>query len=183
MIGCPIPLLEHPCRKIVFTIKSRDQGWGGDGRDRGTYHGSWTWFEAGLERWTQEGINGAPLPSLDPRDLSTEYPVVVRDDTGAYDFDNPLLPLEHLKIQCNQVAINQDREHVVVWTYTDDIDPEKNEAAADELSARGRGKATGNGKFVRSLRLGDIVTVWGKQRFPGWLNYVSRIKVDVYWAL
>lgn len=40
---------EHPCRKIVFTIKSRDQGWGG-GASRGTYNNSFTWFDAGLEK-------------------------------------------------------------------------------------------------------------------------------------
>lgn len=45
-----MPSLAHPVRKIVFTIESRDQGWGG-GDSRGSYHGSWTWFEAGLERF------------------------------------------------------------------------------------------------------------------------------------
>jgi len=43
------PRVEHPCRKIVFTIKSKDQGWGG-GAGRGTYNESFTWFDAGLER-------------------------------------------------------------------------------------------------------------------------------------
>lgn len=44
------PRGEHPCKKIVFTIKSHDQGWGGRGSDRGTYNGSCTWFDVGLER-------------------------------------------------------------------------------------------------------------------------------------
>jgi hypothetical protein len=43
------PRGEHPCRKIVFTIKSKDQGWGG-GAGRGTYKESFTWFDTGLER-------------------------------------------------------------------------------------------------------------------------------------
>lgn len=42
--------LANPCRKIVFTIESRDQGWGGEPEHRETYRGSWTWFEAGIER-------------------------------------------------------------------------------------------------------------------------------------
>lgn len=50
-INSPSPLLEHPCRKIVFTIRSHDQGWGGDPRHQGTYEGSWTWFDAGLEKF------------------------------------------------------------------------------------------------------------------------------------
>jgi hypothetical protein len=49
------PDLEFPVRKIVFTIKSHDQGWasGGPGT-KGGYHDSWTWFEAGLERFDQQ---------------------------------------------------------------------------------------------------------------------------------
>ena len=42
--------LVNPCRKIVFTIESKDQGWGGDADDENSFHGSWTWFEAGVER-------------------------------------------------------------------------------------------------------------------------------------
>jgi hypothetical protein len=44
-----MPSLEHPVRRIVFTTTSRDQGWASQERD--TYIGSWTWFEAGLERF------------------------------------------------------------------------------------------------------------------------------------
>jgi hypothetical protein len=42
--------VEYPCRKIVFTIKSRDQGWGGSHGQGGTYEGSYTWFDVGMER-------------------------------------------------------------------------------------------------------------------------------------
>lgn len=47
----PTPGLVNPVRKIVFTIKSKDQGWGGEPGTRHTYKSSWTWFEAGLERF------------------------------------------------------------------------------------------------------------------------------------
>lgn len=40
---------DHPCRKIVFTIKSHDQGWGGGRQNKGTYKGSYTWFDVGKE--------------------------------------------------------------------------------------------------------------------------------------
>lgn len=43
------PRGEHPCRKIVFTMRSRDQGWGG-GAGRGSYENSSTWFDVGLEK-------------------------------------------------------------------------------------------------------------------------------------
>jgi hypothetical protein len=41
--------IEFPCRKIVFTTKSHDQGWSSDMANRGTYNGSYTWFEVGKE--------------------------------------------------------------------------------------------------------------------------------------
>lgn len=47
----PTPRLMHPCRKIVFSIRSHDQGWGGGHDNQDTYRSSWTWFEAGLERF------------------------------------------------------------------------------------------------------------------------------------
>lgn len=46
----PTPTLVHPVRKIVFTIRSRDQG-SGIPRTRDIYGQGWTWFEAGLERF------------------------------------------------------------------------------------------------------------------------------------
>lgn len=48
------PTLTHPVRKIVFKLRSKDQGWGGGHGDRGTYRGSWSWFEAGLEKFDKD---------------------------------------------------------------------------------------------------------------------------------
>lgn len=42
------PRTEYPVRKIVFTIKSHDQGWGGEHFDQ-EYKGSYTWFDVGRE--------------------------------------------------------------------------------------------------------------------------------------
>ncbi|SPQ19157.1 3df50d49-923d-4f53-bc19-79063e68e46e [Thermothielavioides terrestris] len=165
LVAAPVSLLAHPCRRLVFTIRSHDQGWGGAPGDRGTYHGSWTWFE--------------------PDDLCTVIPEVVRDALAdRYVFNQPLLPCESLKIQCNVTATRTTRVHRVVWSYTDDIDPDLDvEAAEEQLAQKGRGKATGNGRFVRELKLGDVVTVWAKTRFPHWANHVESVKVDVYYAV
>jgi hypothetical protein len=51
VMNTPFNLVKNPCRKIVFTIRSHDQGWGGDPQNKGTYKGSYTWFDAGLERF------------------------------------------------------------------------------------------------------------------------------------
>lgn len=44
------PQGNHPCRKVVFTLRSHDQGWGDDLSNRGSYRSSYTWFDAGLEK-------------------------------------------------------------------------------------------------------------------------------------
>jgi len=59
-IGLPDKTILHPARKIVFTLRSHDQGWGGQSADHGTYHGSWTWFDVGLERFDREGACTLP---------------------------------------------------------------------------------------------------------------------------
>jgi hypothetical protein len=50
----PTPKLQYPVRKVVFTIRSHDQGWCSEPENRKTYNGSWTWFEAGLEKFDAE---------------------------------------------------------------------------------------------------------------------------------
>lgn len=55
--------------------------------------------------------------------------------------------------------------------------------AVERLERDGRGRRTGDGEFVRSLQLGDVVTVWAKARFPAWANNVNKITVDVYFAV
>ncbi|KAK1758671.1 hypothetical protein QBC47DRAFT_375442 [Echria macrotheca] len=184
LIGSKDPLLAHPCRKIVFTIVSRDQGWGGAGEDHLTYRGSWTWFEAGLERWCQQQQPPSDLNlNLDINNICTVYPEVVSNNDDVHDFVFPLAPVETLKIQCNQTASMHTKEHRVEWRYTDGVDGVEDTEGAEALAAQGRGTGTGDGKFVREMRVGDVVTVWAKARFPGWTNHVESVRVDVYWAL
>lgn len=204
-IGGPTDCLEHPCRKIVFTIQSRDQGWGGSRQDRGTYRGSWTWFEAGLERFDKNATHPKNTPekdaaerkstadeagessSLGPNEVPPDpyfpvygmravYPTIEPDRPA---FHHDLHPSHEWTIQKNRAAIRNSTTHKVVWSWKDDVNP----LTAEQLGELGRGAATGNGDFVRNLRLGDVVTVWAKARFAGWTNHVERVKVDIYWAL
>ncbi|KAK4156783.1 hypothetical protein C8A00DRAFT_30333 [Chaetomidium leptoderma] len=197
LIASPIPMLAQPCRRIVFTIRSHDQGWGGEFGNHGTYNGSWTWCDVGLERWckpptpTQTDATGQQTqqqhdrPTLQLDDLCTVLPEVEWDpEAKAHVFVHPLHPRDDLKIQCNVMAEREPILHRVVWSYTDDIDPERDaEAAAQQLASKGRGTATGNGRFVRDLKLGDVVTIWAKARFQGWSNHVESVKMDVYYAV
>lgn len=75
------------------------------------------------------------------------------------------------------------QEHRIEWRYSDTVEKVRTVDGALALSAQGRGTGTGDGSFVKGLRLGDVVTVWAKARFPGWVNYIESVKVDVYWAI
>ncbi|KAJ0295904.1 hypothetical protein COL516b_012150 [Colletotrichum fioriniae] len=194
------PTLTHPVRKIVFKLRSKDQGWGGGHGDRGSYRGSWSWFEAGLEKFDKEHTcDGSCQTAAESSDSESEeapftnetnlctcglqsiYPPVLSTADGKLAYSHGMHPLENLKIQTNKTANRDFMDHEVVWSWTDDIHPESPEA--DRLAEIGRGKGTGTGKFVRNLKLGDVVTVWGKARFGGWANYVESVKVEIYWAV
>ncbi|KAF9879501.1 hypothetical protein CkaCkLH20_03044 [Colletotrichum karsti] len=198
------PALKHPVRKIVFKLRSKDQGWGGTHADKGSYRGSWTWFEAGLEKFDEDrkcdgsckrSRPSSPTQSENPESanpntetknfctcgLQSVYPPVVASADGKLAYHHHVHPLENLKIQSNKTAHRDFLDHEVVWSWTDDIHPESPEG--DHLSEIGRGRGTGTGRFVRSLKLGDVVTVWGKARFGGWCNYVESVKVEIYWAV
>jgi hypothetical protein len=33
------------------------------------------------------------------------------------------------------------------------------------------------------MAVGDVITLWGRARFPGWINHIQEVKIDVYWAV
>lgn len=225
---------EFPCKKIVFKIRSHDQGWGGGRADKGTYRGSYTWFDVGLERTfaTRKGrsiyplktsidhlsnpqdfvlINSPePIPSgpqyrlTDPSThdskstndiictLRTIFPEVENnpqynpEDIGNPNANNPVVFKHPLNpdpkiLQKNKTAMIETQEYTIVWRFDDDVHPESPEA--DELEAQGRGRETANGDFIRALKIGDVVTIWAKARFPGWVNAVEDVSMDIYWAV
>ncbi|KAH8907781.1 hypothetical protein BR93DRAFT_566118 [Coniochaeta sp. PMI_546] len=188
-INAPNPLLEHPCRKVVFTIRSHDQGWGGDPQHHGTYEGSWTWFDAGLEKFDAgaEAEEQGTAPKFSLTKLRSVWPDVVAvpegEEADTYAFHHELQPNQDHKIQANVLARRLYTDHRVEWSWTDDIDPSGSDARLEQLVKAGRGTGTGNGEFVRNLTLGDVVTVWGRARFPAWVNIVQSVRIDVYWAV
>jgi hypothetical protein len=86
-----------------------------------------------------------------------------------------------LVLQKNVTATRDTKVHKVTWRFDDNVVTDSLEAA--ELEKQGRGRDSGNGKFVRDLKVGDVVTVWAKARFPQWLNVVEEVQMDVYWAV
>jgi hypothetical protein len=229
------PRGEFPCRKVVFTIKSHDQGWGGPAGCKGTYRGSSTWFDVGLETIIATRDSESPQFSNAKRDCNPSLLVSgdVERSTEAMPESHAPSPLPHFSIpdpqssganqesilcatrtiipitrrettateppevkaefvhrldssldclQCNKTAINTATEYVITWSCTDDtMDPDSIDAK--KLYEEGRGRLTANGQYVRNLKIGDVVTVWGKARYGGWVNYVEEVKIEVYWAV
>ncbi|KAI0434832.1 hypothetical protein F5Y09DRAFT_294992 [Xylaria sp. FL1042] len=187
----PPSTLDHPFRKIVFDIVSRDQGWSHEVDTHSTYRHSWTWFDAGIDRFekahtdssedkeksgTAVSSSSEKVPTTD--DIRPIWPPV-KEQSSEYYHELHATP-DH-KIQCNRVAEQEWQHHRVEWSWTDDVDPES--SAAKELDSMGRGSATGDASFLRNLKVGDMVTVWGRARFGAWVNNVQKIRVEVYWAL
>lgn len=232
MAPFPTPSLANPVRKIVFNLRSRDQGSGGHRANKGTFAGSWTWFDAGLERFdASKGCTSSLPHTLHLLDLNTDpnrdqgNPQCVPDlrytsresqepklplctlrpiepklkqltpeqqearrqpghgDLSPWDYDHPLHPKENLTVQKNRTSVRIFEHHTVVWRWDDDDVSDLESEAAKALEEVGRGRLSGNGDFVRSLKLGDVVTLWGKSRFPAWVNHIERVSIDVYWAV
>ncbi|KAI1379943.1 hypothetical protein F4677DRAFT_408083 [Hypoxylon crocopeplum] len=189
-----VSTLEYPFRKVVFDIVSCDQGYSSHREDHGTYRNSWTWFDAGLERFD---MNNKCLPkcpdrkdtvhSSDAADIPTcairsIWPPVepITSRSPEMQYQHELLPTSDHLIQRNKHAERDMQHYRVEWYWNDDVDPDSPEA--ETLREMGRGAGTGNGEFVRNLKFGDMITIWGRARFPGWANYVQRVEVKVYWA-
>ncbi|KAI0440027.1 hypothetical protein F4803DRAFT_529051 [Xylaria telfairii] len=186
----PVSSLEHPVRKIVFDIVGRDQGWSHQVESHHTYRDSWTWFNAGIDRfdkahkYSEDGDNSEPEAFASPIRAPTTAamrPVWPLLKESLTEYDHGLLPTPDHMIQCNRVAEHAWQHHHVEWSWKDNIDPKSDEAY--QLGKDGRGPATADGSFLRHLRLGDMVTVWEHARFPGWVNSVQKVEVRVYWAL
>lgn len=183
-----------------------DQGWGGERSEfRGTYKGSYTWFDVGLEHLevintdtcmsetqTPNGfIKQLRLESGDGTlkgptsiycDFCSIWPPVIKDPSNPshYKFDHPFLPSQ-ARLQSNRTATPELKEYIITWAYDDCVSPRS--PGGDRLEEEGRGRETGNGNFVRNLKIGDIITIWARARFSGWRNNVVYAKIDLYWAV
>lgn len=108
---------------------------------------------------------------------------MTKDSDGEkYKYEHPLYPQPKWTIQRNLAGTRQWSNHQVTWSYLDNINPESDEG--QKLDEKlGRGRETGDGSFIRDLKMGDVITVWGKARFRQWYNNVEKVKIEVFWAV
>jgi hypothetical protein len=170
----PVPLLKP--RKVVFKLKSRDQGWSNNPVDHGSYRGSHSWFEATIFREDEEFAGQTrrePLEGLLLSGLGSEVPRYQMSNTAPLFFvgSNPEQMMRIVKrngyecrqngdkltwmLQRNLVASMRAVEHIVEWTLNDD----NVESAEEESEETGAG--TGRG-FVASLQKGDRIGIWAR---------------------
>ncbi|KAL2869970.1 uncharacterized protein BJX67DRAFT_302018 [Aspergillus lucknowensis] len=168
----------HPCRKIVFSIVSHDQG--GlherlrlDPNRAGIYEGSFTWFDAEVIRKAHEPPQrDAVRQKMHPTEKRPQH----------FGPNHPLLLPRSNALQRNRTRTQEAKRHTIVWHHLDHIPANSPEAEEMEQS-QGRGRDTVDGKQVRELEPGDSILVWGRARFPGWVNYVDELSVRVFWAV
>lgn len=163
--------LAHPCRKIVFTIDSHDQGWGGEPGCRGTYRGSYTWFNADVVPFEDE-------PPSTATDTNTQEGSRKR---GYKPGDPHFMPGDD-KLQSNLTGTGRTQHYTITWHNLDAISPGTPEAEEIDRT-QGRGQATLDGRRVREMRPGDSISVWARARFGGWANHVQGISVRVFWTV
>ncbi|KAL4902532.1 hypothetical protein BDW74DRAFT_60307 [Aspergillus multicolor] len=168
----------HPCRKIILSILSHDQGGYLESRLAGpdhppAYEGTYTWFDA-------EVVHNAHEPSqksaIDERLGSTNK------SPRHFAPDDPLLLPRGNALQRNRARMSRAKRHIISWHYLDDIASDSPEAGDIEHDT-GRGRDTLDGKQVREMEIGDSIVIWARARFPGWVNYVNEVSVRVFWAI
>lgn len=64
LLSDPIKGTRFPVQQIIIDIWSHDQGWSSYPQDHGTYRGSWTWFDLGIQRPPGREDVSAGLPQL-----------------------------------------------------------------------------------------------------------------------
>lgn len=155
----PRNLPRRSVRRIRFTTTSRDQGWSSFPNDHDTYRGSWTWFDAGvrgLDPDNEEDIDSIhlnlPVDCQHRNALSDEHIKLCVAQPDRYKYGAK-------RLTANIHAGKEFKTHVVEWTIDDDD---------DDLRA-----------MIREVKGGCRVEVSAHAQFPGWVNYVKNVKIEV----
>ncbi|OCK85117.1 hypothetical protein K432DRAFT_67438 [Lepidopterella palustris CBS 459.81] len=169
-------------RSVKFKLRSHDQGWGGERGCRGrvpshsfhyigTYSGSYTWFEACILR---------PLPTTSTS-TSTSRPALTLPYTfNPYPTAVCLRPVGFDLVHCSASS----RETAVMWHIQSNVCASSEEKVHEVEWRRGAVQEIEPGKgigkdFVEKLRPGDRVGVWARALYPGWVNHVKEVGVEI----
>lgn len=180
---------EYKPRFVKFKTNSSDQGWGGEANCKGTYRGSFSWFEATILRPVQADHFVEPLETTFSRQpqQSLMEPASAREHLQAHGWDFVAADDGSLAwpVQRNVTATPTPKEHEVEWWLNEEV-----EASDEDGSGDGKG-------FVEKLQPGDVVALWARamvrsliltidprpanmvSQFPGWSNNVISAYIEV----
>lgn len=167
LVSPPIPK-DARVRLVKLVIESCDQGFGGEPEHRGTYEGSWTWFEAAIirgEPWWLNEVLGRFVNlyrlAEDVRSAARATEVPSHEEGSRW----------HVGV--NVTAEGLYKKHTIVWPRTD-----------EEIKQRSmKGLVGFSYEFVRLLEPGDRVALMAMAMFPGWVNRVKQASIDVYYTI
>ncbi|KAF9044285.1 hypothetical protein BJ165DRAFT_1480239 [Panaeolus papilionaceus] len=181
----PRPFFHIRC--VRFIISSHDQGWGGEPNLQGDYEGSWTWFEAKIVRPKPGAGDDEPVREpfiMGDLDMDTEQwtttvqnPYAHKQKGGTEDSYVLDGKGDSWTIQLNLRANGEFEEHAVVWRWDDELDIVNENRRLDE---EGIGQGAG---FVEALGKGDRIAVMARARYPGWVNFVKSVTIQVFYSI
>ncbi|KAJ7267130.1 hypothetical protein C8J57DRAFT_1068232 [Mycena rebaudengoi] len=173
-----IPGAQPKIKKIIFRTVSCDQGWGGEPADRGTYNGSFTWFEAAIFPPTRSEAMPSDLVRLD-RTVQQPAEIPGRGYHHRLEVVNIAHPdrPSRWRIQTNVCASSHPKEHTVIWEAD-----ARREGEDHDSQAVSEGSGDGAG-FINSLTPGDRVAVIARAIYPMWVNKLQHIEVFIYYTI
>ncbi|KAG7441458.1 uncharacterized protein BT62DRAFT_478816 [Guyanagaster necrorhizus] len=172
IVSPPVPQ-DAKVRSVKFVIESCDQGYGGEPEHRGTYEGSWTWFEAAIicgEPWWLSEVLRMPV---DLYREGLEFPEDVRSAARAAEVRSREEEGSRWHVGVNVTAQGFYKEHTIIW-------PRTNEKTKQRTM---RGLVGLSHEFVRLLEPGDRVALMAMAMFPAWINKVKGASIDVFYTL
>ncbi|KAK0487983.1 hypothetical protein EDD18DRAFT_1359927 [Armillaria luteobubalina] len=172
LVSPPIPQ-DVKVRSVKFVIESCDQGIGGEPEHRGTYEGSWTWFETAIIRGDPWWLSEALRMPVDLYREGLELPDDVHNAARATEVRSHEEDDSRWHVGVNVTAQGVYKEHTIVWPRVDEGIKQQSMKGLVGLSH----------EFVRLLESGDRVALVAMAMFPGWVNRVKRASIDVYYTI
>ncbi|TBU35493.1 hypothetical protein BD311DRAFT_4301 [Dichomitus squalens] len=161
-------------KSVMWHIEGRDQGWGGE--QQGTFHGSYSWYEACILRpinYDPETLE-AQSDHLDAI-LSTHDPHRTTADLVPFAQQQgwTLVPNAEDRyawhVQSNKVAEAAFGRYAVEWRAGQSFDTQ-------DAEEHGYGNGTG---FLQALRPGDRVGLVMRAQYGGWENLLRHADVKL----
>ncbi|KAG1753084.1 hypothetical protein EDD22DRAFT_914295 [Suillus occidentalis] len=170
---------SRPCRKIEFQLWTRDQ------RLRKqfpiTFTASYVWCDISIEKLEAPISDPVEWPARFLFDECSAELSSMPPDTG-----RPFYP-PSMKLLKNLAAKSSSSDHTMFWHSSDAFDKDADGDCfwhfLDNTFDRQAAKTAEVGKMVRSLQVGDCMSILAYSRFPESEAPVHEARVTVYWAV